>query len=120
MHPEIEALIKSPVEGYPEPNEFALRNAERLLADITRKGLYKSDMVNRTWTGGLSIFLTVEKWQFHMQANNEGRIVYILFKGREQLDCGSVYYEQYTHILSHYLNTIKFGSQSMDLLQTGS
>jgi hypothetical protein len=120
MHPEIEAVIKLPVEGYSEPNEVAQTNADKLLSHITRKGLYQTNMLNKTWTGGLSIYLTFGDWQFHMQANNEGRIVYILFRGQEQLDCGSVIYEQYTHILSHYLNAIKFSTPAIVLRQTGS
>jgi hypothetical protein len=110
MHPEIEAVIKLPVEGYSEPNDLAQHNAEKLIIHITKKGLYQTNMLTRTWMGGLSIFLTIGDWQFHMQANNEGRIVYILFKGQEKLDCGSVYYEEYAYILSYYLNAIKFSA----------
>jgi hypothetical protein len=110
MHPEIESVIKTAVEGYSEPNEVAQHNADKLIGHITRKGLYQTNMLNKTWSGGLSIYLTQSDWQFHMQANNEGRIVYILFRGQEKLDCGCVYYEEYTHILSHYLNAMKFSA----------
>jgi hypothetical protein len=67
-------------------------------------------MLNTTWTGCFSIFLTQKDWQFHMQANNEGRIVYILFKGKNQLDCGSLCYDEYMPILIYYLNAIKLAA----------
>ena len=110
MHPEIEVAINQSFEGYLEPNDLAKNNAEKLIGHISNKGLYEARMLNTTWTGGFSIFLTQKDWQFHMQANNEGRIVYILFKGQNQLDCGSLCYDEYMPILIYYLNAIKLAA----------
>jgi len=110
MHPEIEVAINQSFEGYSEPNDLAKINAEKLIGHISNKGLIENAALNTTWSGGFSIFLTQKDWQFHMQANNEGRIVYILFKGQQQLDCGSVNYEQYMPILIYYLNAIKLAA----------
>jgi hypothetical protein len=110
MHPEIEVAIEQAFEGYLEPNELAKANAEKLISHIRNKGLYEDKMLNTLLTGGFSIFLTQKDWQFHMQANNEGRIVYILFKGQKQLDCGSLYYDEYIPILVYYLNAIKLAA----------
>lgn len=110
MRPEIEVAIEQAFEGYLEPNDLAKTNAEKLIGHISNKGLYETKMLNTTWSGGFSIFLTQKDWQFHMQANNEGRIVYILFKGQKQMDCGSLYYEEYMPILIYYLNAIKLAA----------
>ncbi|OCX54456.1 hypothetical protein BEL04_09450 [Mucilaginibacter sp. PPCGB 2223] len=110
MHPEIETAMKHAFEGYLEPNDLAKINAEKLVNHLSNKGLYQPRMLNTTWTGGFSIFLTQNDWQFHMQANNEGRIVYIIFKGSEQMDCGSLSYDEYMPILVYYLNTIKMAA----------
>jgi hypothetical protein len=110
MHPEIEVAIQHSFEGAPQPNDVAKVNAHKLIRYITHKGLYEDNMINTTWTGGLSIFLTSKEWQFHMQANNEGRIVYIVFKGSNQLDCGSMHCDEYIPVLIYYLNTIKMSA----------
>jgi len=110
MHPEIEIAMNHAFEGYIEPNDLAKINAEKLINHLNNKGLYQPKMLNTILTGGFSIFLTEADWQFHMQANNDGRIVYIIFKGPEQMDCGNLSYDQYMPILVYYLNTIKMAA----------
>jgi len=107
---QIEAAIEQGLEGSLQPNDVAKNNAERLINFISHRGLYEEHMLNLTWTGGLSIFLTRKEWQFHMQATNEGRIVYILFKGKKQLDCGSLVCDEYIPVLIYYLNAIKLSA----------
>jgi len=110
MHDEIEIAMKQAFEGYPVPNDLAKANAEKLIKHLSNKGLYQPSMLNTILTGGFSIFLTQNDWQFHMQANNDGRIIYIIFKGSEQMDCGNLSYDQYMPILVYYLNTIKMAA----------
>lgn len=108
VHPEIETAIKLSFEGFPTPNEIAQDNAERLITNITKKGLFDMSVLHTTWAGGLSIYLKVKEWQFYMQSTNEGMIFYVLWKGREQLDSGCDRCDDYIPKLVHYLNTIKF------------
>jgi hypothetical protein len=108
MHPEIETALRRSFEGFPDPSEIAQYNAVRLIENIMNKGLYEMSVLNTTWSGGLSIYLAVKEWQFHMQSTNDGRIWYILWKGPQQCDSGCDFCDEYIPKLTYYLNIIKF------------
>lgn len=107
MHPEIETALSRGFEGFPEPGEIAQNNAVKLIEYIMSKGLYDKTVLNTTWSGGLSVYLTVNEWQFHMQSTNDGSICYVLWKGRQQCDDGCDPCDEYLPKLAYYLNIIK-------------
>jgi hypothetical protein len=116
MHPEIKTAINQSPEGFPDLSEIAQHNAERLIMYITGKGMFDLSMLNTTFSGGLSIYLMMEQWQFYMHSTNEGRILYILWKGMHQYDCGYDICEVYLPKLIFYLNIMKFSNQQPPVL----
>jgi hypothetical protein len=113
MHHEIKTAINRSPEGFPDLSEIAQYNAEKMFALITGKGMCDQSMLNTTFSGGLSIYLMMEQWQFYMHSTNEGRILYILWKGLQQYDCGCDICEVYLPKLIFYLNIIKFSNQQV-------
>jgi hypothetical protein len=111
MNSEIKTAINQAPEGFPGLSEIAQRNAERLIMYITGKGMLDYITLNTTFSGGLSIFLVMKQWQFYMHSTNEGNIVYILWKGKQQYDCGYDVCDAYLPKLIFYLNTIKFNQE---------
>lgn len=116
MHPEIKTAINQSPEGFPGLSEIAQRNAEKLIMYITGRGMFDLSMLNTTLSGGLSIYLMTAQWQFYMHSTNEGRILYILWKGMQQYDCGYDVCEVYLPKLIFYLNIIKFSNQESPVL----